>query len=730
MAQSVNRIRNADFSRGRAGPTGWVWHASNKWAQWFRGEPEWSVPSGRMESNEDETERTKDRAGIAILAGPRVGSASWSQTVVCRPGMFYRIEADVACELEAASGSDGFVLSVQPIHDGKPVGQRSVTPGLHAVGTAIAVRTYYQVPPQIRRLRIGVGLANARGKVWVRQVRFMRILEPDEVSHIMAIPAPPYKDRPPQTAGSVCICSDHAETRTITYLLREYYGKSKVQTLQPGALKRGAVETDALLLPDERPPSSIRTLVALLKLAADRIVVISLPAFAKLSKGALSLRRIEQEDDPIHAKVFYANHVTRGFALQDTFAYAWAGRTAGSFVQNHFRKTPALEAFCKKHHLLTLLVSMCDREVTSDRPVCLYGQTPGGGLFVLDIEPLEAESSTMSEPALAMVFLLSILGQAQTGLGQYTVPVRKEAELIQLVRDLSERFPEFVVHSASEPVREIGEQLVTIGREDQSYGVPLKPKPVILVRSGLTSGDAEGVYGALIWFKQFIRMPPHTCPYALALASRFRLAWVPCSAGWDAQDGWARRGRRPTRDVTLEFEDAEVAALIDIVSRPINRARVIVPQESGGYERYLTWLPRLCASFRAGAYFAPTVAAGESLSRRDRHPWRHVRYDLQVVVDRGAFESRIHQQAMAAGGQVVRIEVPAHDADFAAHSIRLTDLTATLLEHVIGLQYGLLAVNRRPAAVHFDGFSTVAPGDALIVDARDPMLRAGAFQTG
>ncbi|MCH7839181.1 MAG: hypothetical protein IID38_02950 [Planctomycetes bacterium] len=730
MAQSVNKIRNADFSRGRADPTGWVWKASNKSVKWLRGESDGSLPSGSRDSNESGSKPAKDCVGIAILAGPRAGSADWSQTVVCRPGQYYRIEADVACELEAAGESDGFVLSVQPIQDGKPVGQQSVTPGLHAAETPTAVRTYYQVPPQIRRLRISVGLANARGKAWVGQVRFIRILEPDEVSHITAIPAPPLAERPPKTAGSVCICSEDAETRTITCLLREYYGESKVQTLQPSALKRGASKADALLLPDARPPSSIRSLGALLKLAADRIVVISLPAFAKLSKGALSLRRIEQEDDPIHAKVFYANHATRGFALQDTFAYAWAGRAAGSFVQNHFRKTPALEAFCKKHHLLTLLVSMCDREVTSDRPVCLYSQTSGGGLFVLDIEPLEAESSTMGEPALAMVFLLSVLGQAQTGLGQYAVPVRKEAELIQLVRDLSERFPEFVVHAASEPVLEIGEQLVTIGREDQSYGLPLKPKPVILVRSGLTSGDAEGVYGALIWFKQFIRMPPHTCPYAQALASRFRLAWVPCSAAWDAQDGWARRRRQPTRDVTLEFEDAEVAALIDVVSRPINRARVIVPQESGGYERYLTWLPRLCASFRAGDYFAPTVADGESLSRRDRCLWRHVQYDLQVVVDRSAFKSRIHQQAMAAGGQVVRIEVPAHDADFTAHSIRLTDLTATLLEHVIGLQYGLLAVNRRPGAVHFDGFPTVAPGDALIVDARDPMLRAGVFQTG
>ena len=101
-----------------------------------------------------------------------------------------------------------------------------------------------------------------------------------------------------------------------------------------------------------------------------------------------------------------------------------------------------------------------------------------------------------------------------------------------------------------------------------------------------------------------------------------------------------------------------------------------------------------------------------------------------VVVDAAAFENEFHQETLGRGGQVSRLEVPNSAADFSAQSIHHTDLTATLLEQVIGLQYGLIAVNRHRTAVRFDSFPPVAAGQALIVPADDPMLRAGAVQAG
>ena len=58
------------------------------------------------------------------------------------------------------------------------------------------------------------------------------------------------------------------------------------------------------------------------------------------------------------------------------------------------------------------------------------------------------------------------------------------------------------------------------------------------------------------------------------------------------------------------------------------------------------------------------------------------------------------------------------------------DVGATLLEQVIGLQLGLIAVNRRKASICFNGFKPVGAGKALIVDRDDPMLQRGIARAG
>ncbi len=724
MSSSVNKIRNADFSRGKDGPNAWVWSATTKQARWKCGLPD----------------RPADEGGMTILVRRHTGTAFWSQIVACNPGKSYRVEATVTCDLTAADPatageSIGLVLAVQPMVGERPVGERPVgerrvTPGLHRASEPIAIRTYYETPDNIRRLKLSIGVINMRGTTCIHHVRLIEILEPEEMSHILAIPAPSYALPAPRFVKCVCICSATAADRPITHRLGICFGDSNVCTLGPEELRVTDLTGNALLLPDAAPPPSIRSLTGLMKLAANRIVVISLPAMTKLTGGLLSLHRIEQDDDPIHAKVSCANHATRGFALHDVFPYAWPGHATGSFVQNQFRRTGALKAFCEKHGFVTLLLSVCDQDVTSDRPICLYKETPGGGLFVLDIEPAEAEGSTFGEPALAMHLLLSVLGQTQNSLGQFTVPVQDEAALRELIRDMDVRFEPFVVHDADVPTEELTEQLVTIGREDQSYGMPLTPKPVILVRSGLTSGDAESVYGAFLWFKQFVRMEPHACPYAQQLASQFRLAWVPLVAPWEAHDGWLRGGRPPVETMAVTTEGADIAALIDIASCPTNEVGVVLPSHEGAYRRYAEWLPRIVEAFAPGRYFMHYVDDREVFCDRDRFAWRHLRHHVQVIVDPEAFQTDAHRDVTGGGGQVIRIEIPGHDADFPAHSIQRTDLAATLLEHVIGLQYGLIAVNRQPTTVHFDGFPPVGSGQALIIDRRDPMLQANASQVG
>ncbi len=703
----VNRIVNCDFSMGKKAPRNWVW-MGKRGTRWMR----------------DST------GGVTVIVDRPDSSALWSQVVVAKPGDFYRVEATVRCNLAASGDDAGLILRVEPLVQGRSDDASRSTPGLHHADEPIAIRTYFRVAPGVRRIRVSIGTVNAVGTAWMGQVRFIPILEPDEMSHMLAVPPPPSVYSRPKAVHSVCVCSDQGRDRLLTRLLGEFFGESNVISVARADFYPARIASDAVFLPDAVLPSPIRTMEEICDLASRRIVVVSLPAFAKLTRGALTLRRVEQCDDPIHAKITLANYATPGFALNDTFAYAWEGSAAGSLVQNQFRWTPSSRKYCTTNGFEPLLVSMCEREATTDQPICLYKPVGAGGLFVLDIEPVEACASTFGEPTLALHLLLSILGATQAGLGQYCAPFREEPAFRDFIRETGLRCESFVVHDDDVPVEEVGQQLVTIGGEDQSFGLPLESKPVILMRSGLYSGDEESVFGAYLWFKQLIRTPPFECPYAHALAARFRLAWVPCVAEWGAADGWRRSAQTATASMELELEDAALGAIIDVVSRPVNRVRVVFSHESAAFRHQAAWLPKLMAAFTPGNFFVWNVADGEPFSDRRRFAWRRIKHELEMSVAEDAFTEPIHRDTLAAGGNVIRIELPGCDSDFVAQSIHRTAFAAAIIEQVVGLQYGLIAVNRSRAIVHFDGFPPVEAGKSLIVDRRDPILQSRAVQVG
>ncbi|RME36199.1 MAG: hypothetical protein D6788_12110 [Planctomycetota bacterium] len=658
--------------------------------------------------------------------------------VTCKPETDYRIEAVVSCTLEAPmeDGSAGLRIVVREWQgDGKREGSSSWwrSRGILRSTEPTVVRLFLRTPKGMRRMHLSIGVEGAAGTASIREVRCVELLQPDLVSHPMAIPPPAHAMPAPRVARSACVCSVTAADRVLTEFLRASLGSRRVRTVDPREFDPSSLSADALFLPDKALPPALGTLSRLMRVAEERIVIVSLPALASVSNGALSLRRVEQPDDPIHAKVVYADHATRGFALHDVFPYAWTEKQPGSFVQRQFRKNRTLAPFCKRHGLVTLLTSMCDQDATSDRPIAFFRATKGGGLYVLDIEPVEDRGSTRGEPCLAGHLLLAILGHVQPGLGQFTVPSPKTEALREMMRDTQTRFAPFVVCDSGLPAEELTDQWITIGAQEESLGLPLRPRPAIVVRTGLAPGDAEAVYGAYYWFKQLVRMPPHTCPYAETLVSRFRLMWQPCAGPWAWADGADRNAPREDSPPGLpeEVDMGEAAALIDLVSRPRHRVRVVVSADRGGVHRRMEqWLPRLLESFPPANVFVPHVPAGASFADRDALQWGWLRWPVRVEVEEHGEEEGIRQRFRAGGATLIRIEVPGSPADFVGHSIHRTGLAATVLEQVIGLVYGLIAVNRTGQTVQFDGVPPVQPGQAVVLDDQAPLLRQEASWAG
>jgi hypothetical protein len=433
------------------------------------------------------------------------------------------------------------------------------------------------------------------------------------------------------------------------------------------------------------------------ELAQTYLVVISPSAFASLSRGHVEVRTIRQKDDPICATVYESNFVTRGFALRDVFPFASRGIEGSDprvSVQPQFRETRAFKAFCAKHNFLTVLRSETDADATSEKPVCLYKPTAGGGILVMDITPIESEPTTLDEPNLALFVLLNALGADQTSYGYYLAPPRSHREFWEELVEFGQRYPEFVVRGGQYPYRRDKRLVVQLGPDPETFGLPLVPRPTILIRTGLTGNDLDGLYGTLLWLKQLARAAPYSCPYLEALTSRYRLVWIPLCAEWPEGTGW-RQSNGSMRVFEGGFDPASVAVVVEITNGRCRQLQVTVPPGSRGHARCAPALPGLWRELFSGRYFHRAAAEATPLGDHHGVAWRHDTLLPRVVADAGKFSSPFHRAAAAAGAQLVRLETPNSPADFICNSVWRTDRVATLLETVIGLHCGLLVQNRR-----------------------------------
>ena len=726
MPDDVNRIKNADLSAGRSQPRSWTLQASDSQAGW-----RWRDAPGAEPGRLFELTSAAEDAGVQLR-----------QEVRCKPKTHYRVEARLEADLVAADPAGGVRLVLTPgAAEGAQADPPMHTPPVRQTAGPLEVCARWVAPPAVRRAEIGIALAGASGSVTVHDVRFIELIEPEETSHALAAAPPsPALQRPPQ-AERVCVCSAHAEDRPVTALLTAALGVDRVHTRSPKALRlKELADGEALLLPDAEPPAAVRSVDALRKLAKERVVIVSLPAFVQLAGPALRLRRVEQNDDLPCAKVVYGSYATAGFVLQDMFPFAGDDDEPGLYVQNHIRQTPAQRAYCKAHGFTVLLESACDQDVTSDRPLCLHHATERGGLFVLDVEPAEASARTDGAPNLAAHLLLNALGRVQAPFGQYVYPAQREAQLREEIREMAVRYPGLFVEDADAAPEDVHDQLVWVGRDEEAFGLPLQPKPVVLLRTGRRIGDVGTVYGVWFWLKQLTRGEPHRCSYLRQLCGQLRLVWEATCAPWQPKRGWScAQGCELDfeRDLPPALHDAPLAALVDVVAEPGTVVRVGVPDANDYYDHCARWLPRLASACglteardNAPAAIGWGPPPGGDPADYAAYAWRALVPELRVEVDADLLADEAARRVHAAGGQVVRLVVPAHEADSLCSSIVATNLVSTLVEQVVGLVYGLLAVNRGRSAMQLDGLAPVAPGDALILPATDPILRDRVSRAG
>ncbi len=560
-----------------------------------------------------------DGDGAAIECDSPQEHAGLSQIAAIKGGRHYRIDLVLSgtASLAAAgrrreAGGIGFELRVLR---GRRAASRAGAPGwrrlVHAADEPTMLTAYFKAPDAADRIEVRVGCFEAAGTVRLHLARLMRIVKPEAFSHVLALPAPSYAYPLPRRVESVAIYdaeqgsglrTQDSGLRTqesgfgVQDLLRRRLGEHNVCVLDGDSFGSGAADADALILRGDAPPRGLRSLKTLCEWGKRRLVIVSLPVFASLSRGAATLRTVEQEDDPIHARVVFANFITRGLALADVFPYAWTGRAAGWQVQRQFKLGARFKELCRREGWITVLESLCESEANSHRPICLYQPIDGGGVVVLDLDPIDdpgaRRDSRTSDPgarrdsrtsglrtsglrtsdpgarrdsrtsgfrtsgsrtsvasigscdgrsSLAMYLLGNVLGFEQWSAGQYTVPASDGQTFRTEVAELAVRFSGVRVHGSPGPLSAKTRQLVRLGGDDDLR--PAADRPLILIRTGLSGDDFEAVYGAFYFAKQLVRPPPYDCPYADELLAAYRLAWIPLCTDWNWAWGLERRVR-------------------------------------------------------------------------------------------------------------------------------------------------------------------------------------------
>lgn len=236
--------------------------------------------------------------------------------------------------------------------------------------------------------------------------------------------------------------------------------------------------------------------------------------------------------------------------------------------------------------------------------------------------------------------------------------------------------------------------MIQIGDAPETFGMPGLERPTILIRSGLTGEDMEGVYGTLYWLKSLIRAVPYACPYLQPLLRRYRLAWIPLVSDWPLSLGW-RRPQEPKVSYGAPIDVSKLAAVIDVTAHERQRCTVSVAAEPGFESRVDNHLPELWRAVFAGRYLARFSRAGDSMSDRGSLEWRFDDEALEVERAGDAFSGPLHESAAKSNVDRVRITVPGSVGNSVCNSVWRTDRVATLLELVVGLKCGLIAMNRR-----------------------------------
>ncbi len=702
---SANLVRNADFAQGHNAPAHWRWERLAG-----RGEP----PVQRGDGN-------GCSAGLTLRL-PAAAAGQWVQTIRCRGETLYRVEVHASYAAPGASHGDGLAVRIRALRKGEVIAGSEVACAPWRSTTPRVWRTVYRTPHGATKLELAVRASGRRGEARILRVRAIPMDFLFVEGHPLACPPPPHACPRPIAASAATIVRAGEHDEPLRALLGAMLGPRRVRVVSPREIARGPRSGEALFMASAQALPRGTTWATLCRSAERSIIVLSLDAFAALVNrrrpGTVSLREWRQTDDTIAAKVHHAGFVTNGFALEDTFHFHLLDEETGAFSQRQLARTAGLRQFLSAESIQVTLVSETNTDSTSDRPLALFKPIGQGGIFVIDAAPILADPTSEAESTAAAVLLGNLLGLDVAGFGQYADPQLGapawHRHLSAAANQFSGIATDWVDPSGTHrPFAFAGATpLVEAGPRDAL--LDRSHLPLVVLRSGLDCTGRFGLAGAWTWLKNLVRMEPHACRYAPRLLALCRPILIPHGSVF------------PVDALTGLLAGTSASLVIDIHPSPRNALRLRLPDGAdsrgngarrngcgaNGYNELGAgrgrtgidddWLGRLGLlaevdrQLRLDVGFGRLPAASAEMADLDAWDWR---YDEAPLVMERALASGpaggVSLPIVGTGAVHVRLEVPCAGEPAAGTSIVDTHRLATLLELIVGLRFGLIAVNRR-----------------------------------
>jgi len=721
-----NLLSNPSLDEGAESPAAW----------------EWVVISGRPVWVFDFEEKFGGVRSVKVLQDVGKVHGEFSQTVPCRPSARYRLRARVRTAVEGTGDESGANLSLRSLKGGIEIHRLGLRPFFVGRADWTLWTTDYVTPDGADALAVSFDMRNSSGVAWFDALELFEAPEP--LASSVDPPEIPASVAAFPRARSVRILFDEEPRFFVNEVLAPLVGRGFLAK-GPAVASASQIAEDAVIFWDAKSASDVG-FDGIARLAKGKVVILAPEALeGAVGRGGIKAVKIEDALVAPCARIEKESFLTAGLRKGDVIPWWSDPADTGRFYQTQIAAEPS---FLVGLGFEVVAASRCADAAADGRPVVLCRPAEsGGGIFVMDLEPLNSRPRYTADANLVCLILSNALGRRQISLGAYVVPAFDYDRFSKSLRALAEKHPGLDLSEEGRTAEDRPIYSVSVGPADA---------PVFFVDAGIHPYEWAPCFGSILYAARIADEYARGLPWARALLKSLRLKCLPVYApdGWEsaargvrgvnlnrnfplywdeykgADKGPAPLSEPETRTVARILQRDNVIAGVSWHETSANTNWVGMPGFTGRYARYARAVPAMFRQFIDGSHFywqASTWTQVTDPRNFQYHYMDSYPYLRDYSASREPYE--VHY-GHSLGIDSFLVEQYGNSEMYYSATPQRTDMTGRILEMLFGLEVGLVCRNHGSNAVEasIPLVANGAAGDAVIYSNDGAVLERRALR--